>query len=59
MENWKKSSEKDAPLFATLLASGLADKVGEHINKLESVACHFTKPGGHRLPRIVIVLVTN
>ena len=36
-------------LSTTLLASGLADKVGEHDNKLQTLVCHFAKLGGHKL----------
>lgn len=44
----------------TLLASGLADKVGVQDNKLENLVCHFAKMGGCKLPHIKVqVLVTK
>ena len=47
-------------LSTTLLASGLIDKVREQDNKLETIACHFVKLGGHKLPRIKVqALVTK
>ena len=52
--------EKDVQLSTTLLASGLTDKVGEQNNKLETLACHFAKLGGHKLSWIKVrVLVTK
>lgn len=34
----------------SLLALGLADKVGEEDNKLGNLACHFSRLGGCGLP---------
>ena len=38
----------------TLLALGLADKVGEQDNKLKILTRHFAKLRGNKLPRINI-----
>lgn len=47
-------------ISTTLLASRLADKVGEQDNKLENLACYFAKVGGCKLLwRKVQVLVTK
>ena len=51
--------EKDIQLSTILLFSGLTDKVEEQ-NNLETLACHFSKLGGHKLPWMKIqVLVTK
>lgn len=43
-----------------LLASGLVDKVGKQPIKLETLMCHFAKPGGHKLRGIKVqMLVTK
>ena len=41
-------------LSTTLLALGLADKVGEQDKNSETLACRFAKPGECRLPRIKV-----
>lgn len=38
----------------SLLASGLADKVGEQSKKLETLVCWFAKLGGHKMLRIKV-----
>lgn len=38
----------------TLLALGLADKVGEQDKKSETLVCRFAKPGECRLPLIKV-----
>ena len=38
----------------TPLASGLADKVGEQDNKLDTLAYHFAKLGGYKLLQIKV-----
>lgn len=54
-EVWVRKSEeelrleKDMQLSTLLLASGLVDKVGKQPIKLETLMCHFAKPGGHKL----------
>ena len=42
--------EKDMQLFTALLASKLADKVGEQDNKLATSVCHCAKLRGRKLP---------
>lgn len=42
--------EKDVCLSTTQPASELADKVGEQVNKLETLVCHFAKLRRHKLP---------
>lgn len=42
--------EKDECLSTILLASGLADKLEEQVNKLETLVCHFAKLGRYKLP---------
>lgn len=44
--------KKDVQLSTTLLASGLADKMEEQNNKLNTLVWCFTKLGGYKLPRI-------
>ena len=52
--------EKAVQLSTILPASELADKVREQDNKLETIACHFAKLGGHKLPWIKVqALVTK
>ena len=47
-------------LYSTLLALGLAEKMGEQNNKLEILDCCFAKQGGQKLPQIrVRVLMTK
>lgn len=46
--------EKGVWLSTTLLASGLADQVGEQDNMLEIVACCCAKLGGCKLPWIKV-----
>ena len=46
--------KKDMQLSTTLLAVGSADKVGEQDDKLVTLACHFAKLGGHKLPWIKV-----
>ena len=41
--------EKDMQLSTTLVHSGLADKVGEQDNKLETLLYHFAKLGEYQL----------
>lgn len=42
--------EKDVCLSTVLLASGLADKLEEQVNKLETLVCHCAKLGRYKLP---------
>lgn len=42
--------EKKLQLSTTLLVLELADKMEEQNNKLDILACHFAKLGGHNLP---------
>lgn len=52
--------EKAVQLSTILPASELADKVSEQDNKLETIACHFAKLGGRKLPWIKVqALVTK
>ena len=44
-------------LSTLLLASGLGDKVGKQPIKLETLMCHFAKPGGHKLPGIKVQML--
>lgn len=47
-------------LFSTLLASKLADKVGEQDIKLEALAGRFAKLGRRKLPWVIVrALVTK
>lgn len=46
--------EKNVWFSTILLASGLADKVGEQNKKLETSVCHFAKLGSYKLPGIKI-----
>ena len=39
--------ETDMQLTTTLLTLGMAEKLEEQDYKLENLACHFAKPGGH------------
>lgn len=50
------SLEKYVWLSTSLLLQGgkRIEEVGEQINKLENLACHFAKLGGHRLPQIEV-----
>lgn len=45
---------ENTQVFTTLLASGLADTVGEWDDKLENLACQFVKRGGCKLPWIKV-----
>lgn len=42
--------EKDVRLSTTLLTLGLTDEVREQNNRLVTLACHSSKPGGCKLP---------
>lgn len=44
--------ETDMQLTTTLLTLGMAEKLEEQGYKLENLACHFAKPGGHKLLQI-------
>ena len=46
--------EKKVQRSTTLLASGLANKMGEQDNKLETSACRFAKLGEYKLTRIKV-----
>lgn len=48
------SLEEDMKLPITLLAPGLADKMGKQDNKLKTLSGHFAKIGGHKMQGIKI-----
>lgn len=53
-------SKKDMQVSTTMLASGVADKVGEQDNRLETLAGCFAKPVGFKLLWIKVqALVTK
>lgn len=51
--------EKNMQLSTTLLAPGLADKVQEQNNKLETFMCHLAKLGGHKLLQIKVQVLVR
>ena len=59
LESWKKNGgQRRALRIHCSAGSGLADKLTEQDNKLETLICHFAKLGGCKLPWIkVLVLV--
>lgn len=46
-------------LSMTLLALGLADKVGEQDNKLETLVCHFANLGGYKMLHIKVQMIVK
>ena len=44
--------EKERQLCTPLLVSGLADKVEEKTDKMETIVCYFAKQEEHRLLQI-------